>query len=295
MTQSRLRISIRYKILGVLGLLLIAAVCFYTLLASFIFRQEKVALLYDINHSSAVNTAAQLRSSLTQTGDELKLFVVAQVLADKTALKLPMSYLQEAHVTSARLFKKAPKDLAGRELFTETKLNVSLPPLDIGQKELLPRLKEADESNYAFWSTTKGSELPRFVLATKVEIHLANETEFYIAVAELEGRPFFQTLQATNLFRSYLVKNNGEVLLQCDRTSISSSPAISTHPLLKRAISQSTITSGYLAFDYQGKSWYGAYAPVGIGISISSARRAGTLSPWRCKTWSSALSSSASS
>src|SRR5690242_3936101 len=101
-----MRVSIRYKILGVLGMLLIAAVCFYTLLASVIFKEEKTALLYDINQSVAANTAAQVRSSLQQLSDQLKLYVLAQLLAAKSDLRLPARHLQDAHIVAAELFQK---------------------------------------------------------------------------------------------------------------------------------------------------------------------------------------------
>src|SRR5689334_18899325 len=114
-----MRISLRYKILGVLGLLLIAAVSFYTALASTIFKEEKLALLFDINHSIAVNTAGQLRSSLLQTSDQLKLFVLSEVLAERGEVRLPANFLQGSQVIGTRLFKKAPKDLVNENLYVE--------------------------------------------------------------------------------------------------------------------------------------------------------------------------------
>src|SRR4051812_21673048 len=105
-----MRLSLRYKILGVLGFLLLLAVGFYTGLASLIFREEKVALLYDLNHSIAVNTAAQLKSSLTQVGDELRLYVLAQILGHESEVRLPAHYLKDVHVLGVRLFLKTGDD-----------------------------------------------------------------------------------------------------------------------------------------------------------------------------------------
>ncbi len=272
-----MRISLRYKILGVLAFLLISAVSFYSGLASLIFRDEKLSLLFDLNHSVAVNVASQLRASLLQTSDQLKLYVLSEVLADRGEVRLPGDFLQKSHVTGTRLFKRAPKDLINENLFVEMKTSGRLPPMTLEKTQLVPLLKEADAEGIAFWGTKEPNASPRFFLVTKIEIRLGREAELYFPVAELEGRPFFETLQNSNIFKAYLTNKNGEVLLHVDRADISNAPAITDHPLLKDFTGNTASTSqtGARAFDYQGESWLGAYAPLGVGslVFISQANR----------------------
>lgn len=274
--NQNMRLSLRYKILGVLGFLLIAAVAFYTALASLIFRDEKVALLYDINHSIAVNTASQLRSSLMQTSDQLKLFVLSEVLSERGEFRLPTNFLQSGRVTGARLFKKAPKDLVNENLYVEIKTSGKVPAMTLERTQLVPLLKEADAEGFAFWSNTDGKSAPRFFLVSKIEINHAQDTDLYFPVAELEGKPFFQTMQDANIFRAYLAKQNGDVLLSCNRNTLTASPPITDHPLLKETTqAREGHRTGAASFDYQGESWLGAYAPLGIGnlVFISQASR----------------------
>lgn len=253
-----MRISIRYKILGVLGILLIAAVCFYTLLASAIFKEEKTALLYDINHSIAANTAAQVHSQLAQLGDQLKLYALSHILSEKSELRLPAKHLQEAHIVAAQLFLKNGTS------YNEVKLPAEVPPTRIDFDKLEPYLKQADDTRYAFWDQTASEQTPRFFLATRLEILAGGQSRNYIAVAELEGKPFFEALQAANLFQSYLVNTEGETFVHVDRTQALPAKTIADHPLLA-AVRSKNATSGVLSFDYEGQRWYGAYAPVGIG------------------------------
>lgn len=272
-----MRISLRYKILAVLGFLLIAAVSCYTGLASLIFREEKLALLYDINHSVAVNTASQLRATLLQTADQLKLYVLSEVLSERGEVKLPANFLQTSSVIGTRLFKKAPKDLVSENLFVEVKGSGKLPQMNLERTQLVPLLKEADAQGIAFWSTRGAKETPRFFLVSRIEIRFTKDTEFYFAVAELEGRPFFQTVQSANIFESYLVKTSGEVMLHCNRNEITPSASISDHPLLKEALQAGNVAykTGASAYDYKGASWLGAFTPVGVGnlVFVSQASR----------------------
>jgi len=272
-----MRISLRYKFLSVLAFLLLLAVGFYTGLASLIFRDEKLSLLFDLNHSVAVNVASQLRSSLLQTSDQLKLFVLSEVLSDRGEVRLPADFFQSSHIVGTRLFKKAPKDLVNDNLFVEMKTSGKLPPMTLEKTQLVPLLKEADTQGIAFRSTNEPNTSPRFFLVTKIEIKMGKEAELYYPVAELEGRPFFETLQNSNVFKAYLTNVNGEVLLHCNRSDMASSPAITDHPLLKdfTGDKQKHSQTGAREFDYRGEQWLGAFAPLGIGnlIFISQANR----------------------
>lgn len=250
-----MRLSIRYKILGVVGLLLLVAVCFYTLLASSIFKQEKIALLYDINHSVAVNVAAQLRSSLIQIGEQMKLHLISQLLSKKDgSIRLSSSHLKEANIKAIDIFEKNANDF--RKIPDGTSQTLDDDP------QLTSHLKDAQSNGYAFWNMLGDSGLPRYFLAVKVEVNLAGKPGVYLAVAELESKPFYQPLQLANLFQSYFVKPNGEVLIHCVRSSILPHGSIQEHPIITRL--KEHPTSGVMAFQHAGEHWVGAYAPVGI-------------------------------
>jgi signal transduction histidine kinase len=251
-----MRFSIRDKILGVLGLLLVTAVCFYTILASFIFSEQKTALLYDLNHSIAVNTAAQLRASLSQVGNQLRVFAISQILSSRSELRLPTDFLKDTPILGARLFRRSEGSL------TEEKLG-DTPGFAAASVEGL--LAEAEANGLAFDRLESPESGARFFIAQKVSVQTGREAVTHLAVAELSADSILRPLQAANLFRSYLVKGDGRALVALDRSAVTKSEGLESHPLLARAKAQGAGSSGVSSFKQDKEEWYGAYAPVEVG------------------------------
>lgn len=250
-----IRVSIRYKILSVLGGLLLAAVGFYTLLASTIFRQEKIALLYDINHSVAVNVASQIRSTILQTSEQLKLYLFTQ-LSSQHMGKISEKSLKEDHVLGVEILKRENgKWILSSGLKTYPILNY-----EIEKKE--GELQKAESLGYSVWGET--SDPPRLFLATKVEVIEGKEAKNYLVVAEMERNFFVAPLQIANLFQSFLSNSKGSVLFSFEKSHSTSVSDVQEHPLLKKALGTQGSTSGVLSFSYLNQKWYGAYAPIGI-------------------------------
>ncbi len=266
-----MRLSIRYKILAVTGLLLVAAIGSYTWLASFIFMEQKTALLYDINHSVAVNTAAQVRSSLLRISDQMKLYTVSRLISSgKSELRLPSSSLRENHVLAAGFFLKTSSG------FESEKLPPELPSLRMDLATLSPFLDEAMRDNHAFWSVPQESGAA-FFLASRLDLTVGSQPRTYVTVAEIDPKPFLELLQSAGLFDSFLIRPGGEVLahIQDGKSGEASGlPTIADHPLIEVQKTQGGL-SGVRNYDFQGSQWYGAYAPVGLGglMYISQANR----------------------
>ncbi len=263
-----MRLSIRYKILAVTGLLLLAAVGCYTLLASFIFMEQKTALLFEINHSIAVNTAAQVRSSLRQVGDQLKLYAVSRLLSGKSDLRLPASALRENHVLSMAFFKKTSQG------FDAQKLPPDMPAVPAPMETLAPHLAQAAEAGNAFWREKNTGGVPSFFLATKVDLTIGAKPEVYFTVAQLDAKPFFEVLLSANLFESYLMTAGGDVLVHVvDQKEVAPDP-LPDHPLVEAQKNPARL-SGVQSYEFGGTQWYGAFAPVGVGglFFVSQANR----------------------
>src|SRR5690606_9608798 len=160
------------KILAVTGLLLLAAVSFYTLLASFIFIEQKTALLYDINHSIAVNTAVQVRASLRQVSDQLKLYTLSRLVSSKNGLRLPSSALRENHVVAFRLYKPKSDGLFPHPLSIDLP-SVALDPVSLAKKV-------AATEAHAFWREAKAEQAAAFYLASRLEMVIGGKTETYL-------------------------------------------------------------------------------------------------------------------
>lgn len=250
-----MRLSIRYKILAVTGLLLLLAVGFYTLLASFIFVEQKTALLYEINHSIAVNSAAQIRTSLQQVGDRLKLYAVSRLVSGRSDLRLPASGLRENHILAMALFRKTPSG------FEPVKLPVEFPQAALDKAEVQPRLSEAVAQGQAFWRYSASNGVASFYLVSRLDLTLGSKPATYLTLAQLDPKPFLEPVLAASLFESYLVKPNGETLMHLKDQQESPLTSLSDHPLLQNHSTDQL--SGVQAYDYGGSQRYGAFAPVG--------------------------------
>ncbi len=244
-----MRISLRYKILFVLGALLLVSVFFYTVLASFIFFEQKTALLFDLNHSVAVNTASQLKSSLSYLKNQLQLFTLANIIGNKSELQVRLEELESSHIVGIGIF-----DSNGQ------KIHIEYPSIsEEAEKEFFEKIKTINSE--VIWRSTVKSA----ILVTSVQIKINSKLISYFAVAELNMTQFFDTLKSANIFKSYLVSNSGDVIIACSGSSfIDEVRNIAKHPLLEKALLKTSI-SGVLTFQQNGKKWYGAYAPIGIG------------------------------
>ncbi|MBY0370608.1 HAMP domain-containing protein [bacterium] len=246
-----MRLSIRYKILGVTGMLLAAAVVAYTLLASSIFIEEKTALLYDLNHSIAVNSSAQISASLGRLGEQTKLYAVARLAGSQSALKLSPPGQAGDTLRSWGLFVQKGG------AFEAYSLPANYPALPETGLELQGHLAQAAQNGQAFWrSEKKGNP---FLLATRLDL---TSSDKYISVAEIDSKPLFDILLNATVFESYLVDSKGTVLAHFDRDEEQTTLKLVNHPLLGPNRSPSHL-SGVQSYEFEGKRWYGAFAPIG--------------------------------
>lgn len=254
---SAVRFPIRYKILAVLGLLLTAAVAFYTLLASSIFREEKTALLYDINHSLAVNTAAQLRAQVLQLAQQLRLFALSESLPKGSGLRLSSDFLERADLEAAYLLERGGTGFRLKSARPETPATPFPPPAWDG------RLVEATSRDIAFWAESRPGEEASFFLAVKLSTE--GRPNGHVVIGRLKARPLFETLQAATLFPTYLLRSTGDVLLHWDQDRWLASLSLGDHPLVLALRDNASGSSGVSSYEHAGQRWYGAFAPVGIG------------------------------
>lgn len=268
--SSMFRVSLRYKILAVLGFLLLLAVASYTALASFIFIEEKQTLLFDLNHSLAINASAQLRAGFSRVADSLRLFAVSELMTRRdggtSPLSLNVAQLKEKSIESMTLYRKQG------DRFLPLPMNSGLPRLELTTPDLT-RLSEASNTGMSFWRSSEGeSKDDRFLLATTLEINnrrvARNESdrnrEKYIAVGKLDIGPLLTSIQSANLFESFVVHADGSVLFHfLGNESLKPTP-IAGHPVLQD-LARSPGSSGVRRYDFQDQDWLGAFSPVGSG------------------------------
>ena len=125
------KFSIRYKFLAVTTVLLAVCVGTYLLLASFIFKEDKRALVFDYNRSLVVNLSSDLENFVRGVSDKMELVAHFHRKRDKSNLQFVQNILANDYdlvwVGSSLCSKSKPeksrsklRELSGREPFDPT-------------------------------------------------------------------------------------------------------------------------------------------------------------------------------
>lgn len=251
-----MRLSISNKFFILTGVLFVGVVAIYTMLATLVFRKDKISFFNDVNHNVVVNTSSQIRSALEQVRDRVSLAVLALV-QNNSGTRLAVNHVKDDRILGIQLFKKVPGG------FVPDKPESATPmiPLEAANNFL----SEAESGGLAFWSMQQGG-VKQFFMASKVDLELAGQNATYVALAQIDPRTILETLQRANLFGLFLAKRTGELILQLDRESLAEDGNnVKNHPVITRVANDTKATSGLLSYDHRGSKWYGAYASLGLG------------------------------
>lgn len=88
----KLRFSIRYKILSMVTALLVAAIVLYLMLATMIFRQDKMELVFDLNKSVVSTLATEVDTTLHGVTDKLRLYTL---FLEREVVQKTRAYLEK--------------------------------------------------------------------------------------------------------------------------------------------------------------------------------------------------------
>lgn len=248
------RFSLRSKIILSSAILLLLAVGFYLLLAISIFKQEKAALLHEINHSLAVNTAAQVRSILSQIQEQARLLSLME-LASLPQIADTSKIGDSSLILALELYRMEN----GHYVPIRSKGG----PLWYKPQNLETYLKVAQNDGLTFWRDTVTSER-RFFSALPVVVQRNTDRESFVVALEINAEPLLKSIQLQNAYEGYLVSQMGDVLFHLRGSELLSTGKVSDHPLLKECSQRDLGQSGVRSFHYLDQQWYGAYAPVGL-------------------------------
>lgn len=249
-----MRLSIRYKILGVTGFLSLAALAAYTALASSIFIEEKTALLYDVNHSTAVNSAAQLGATLGKLSEQAKVYALYSLSPSGLQLAAPGSVGNP--IMAWRLYREQDENLEARPT------PAGFADIAEAPESLQAKLRLALSRNAVFWRS--GAPGKPFLLATRMQIWSGAKPQTYLSVAQVDPKPIFDILVGATVFESYLVDSEGQVLAHLNQDKEVETQTLAGHPLLSATRNPSHV-SGVQSYKFEGDQHYGAFAPIGVG------------------------------
>ena len=248
------RLSIRYKFLGVMTVLLMACVCVYLLIAVKVFKSDKTELVFDLNRSQVSNLASEFETQFSGISEKFKLFAVfseqgakkvwLQDLFSSDSDVVFVSLFKNKELTKAKFESSAYKQTYGLKssYFEDQVLKTSEIPFEKIQK-----------NNQAFWNATvkDGPALIGFGRSVLLENENGQVVDQMAVVGYIKADRFLKALSLVSLSQMKIVNRDGEILLPNKGT-------IST-PLFEMAVNGKTKTS-VVNIEQNGEKVLGAYS-----------------------------------
>jgi two-component system NtrC family sensor kinase len=285
--RSRVRVSIRTKVMLVMGGLLLLALSAYGLLATTLISRDRITYAFDLDQRMADMLSAQVRGSLENLAERLRLYASLMAVATTEA---------ERQLLSDELLDSDP-DLVRVALYRQTDAGR---PLPIGERLAAERLKPMEitardlhqlDQDYPLPLDSSGepslvvlnrSLAPSAQLLTAVVTGGSNraaKTASVVAADMTESR-LLSLFGRWNLFSACLLDANGQVLAHLEPAQVVGHRSFADKPVVHAALNSSRVKGGALEYnDKSGRPFIGAWAQVGVSrlIVVTEIERARVL------------------
>ncbi len=237
--QARLRLSVRYKILGLLVAMVATAVVSYLLLAVSLFTRDKLAYVYDLNATLVRTLGEEVEAAAATTVDRLVDFADAYAAAGER--KARATELVE------RVFARQP-DLLRLELWQQTRdgqwqrtqvwqertrlagFNIDAAALDKAQHAVPVAFTNVLQEKVLLQNTSAPPDLALLTLSV-----LAPERR-QVVVATLIPERFLRIFGASDIYTAFLVDRGGRVLVHPDPEMVTSHASMLGWSIVREAI-----------------------------------------------------------
>lgn len=273
----KVKFSIRYKILSVVTVLLVAAISFYLLLATKVFKQDKTELVFDLNRGLVSTLSAEVDTSLRGAADKLKLYallnsdakqtkVFEQILQNDPFL-VQVELYERGFDGSLKLISKISdhqfQNLYGlsKDYFTSVIPSQKPIPFDAIQS-----------ASKHVWNASLDEGPPLMGLGVAVIQEGANSKpqKMMAVIGYLKADSFLKNLKSSSLTQAFIIDKKGRVLLHQYKDAMVNVEDFSEYPLVKE-LSKNQFTNGVLEFNYKGQNFLGAYSKAPFsGVSVVS-------------------------
>lgn len=257
--RSRFRLSIRYKILLLILAMLLLTLGTYLYLATSLFKQDKLAYVYDLNSTLVESLSEQTRSSLTVLVKEANLFV-RDIDRTESAADL---FEQERDIVRVEIYGP---DGARRGSYVNHGIldEIGLTPVDlerIRKERPLPLDALLAKGGHLH---VQNSSLPPDAAVLTLAVGYPGKEPLVVSVDFCHQR-LLRIFGQSRIHETYLVGERGEILAHPDPRKVIGRADLSDHALVKEAI-RARLEQGVREFKNQaGTSFLGAYARVNTG------------------------------
>ena len=258
--MSRLRVSLRYKILGVIAGVLLAAMGAYLYLASSLFTEDKLVYIYDLNASLISSLTEQTRSNLTVMQQELEVFALEGQRNPAEAL-----FKREPDILRVQVYRRqgAQWTLVNSAVHREALELTQLRDEDmqtLRKSRPLPLAAVAALENDVY---IQNSSLPPDAAVLTLAYRQAPDV---VIAADFRHERLLRIFARSKLHQTFLIDGRGEVLAHPQGARVIEHQDLSTYPLVQAALATD---AGEGVKEFAGGEDHspqiGAYGRVGVG------------------------------
>lgn len=298
---SKLKFPIRYKILAVLGTVVIAAIGLYLYLASRLFYSDKTLLIYELNQSNVRQLSMDIEITVSRTVDKLRL-ISAMLVAEKPgtghASKL-LAQLTESEdmLAGLRVFRARAQNDPN---LVSTPEGVSDLPagksVDLIFSRQWPKYLEAYGKTTGYLGTIRQqlpiplgkitklglwirsavpaganpiATPPLITVATSTDVERGDEKWQLILAAEVRSDKLIDAFTHAGVARAYAADSEGFSLVQANETL--ASVDLRSDPIVRKGL-DSKVRSEVVQFEEGPRQFLGAFYQTGLASVIVASK-----------------------
>ncbi len=268
-----IRVSMRFKILMALLVLVTTVVAIITISMANLFHNDKRTYLHDLAGAAAVQTAEEVKSRLIDYQQKVQVFA-------RLIYKRDLPKKQKTSLIS-ELFEDYPEFVA---ISVEDPTRGSVTAYDMSQLNALgikrkqfeqyrkahPLPLEAIRAGEAYLeNSTISNLLPTLTMATTPDIGSGNKPIVVSAIIRLDD--LVKLVRRSKIFKTYLIDNHGEILVSSDPDHSEQHQELGWIPdLASLQYQQSAGISK--EYNYHGKEMVGGFSQVGYGKLMTATQ-----------------------
>jgi signal transduction histidine kinase len=268
---NAVRFPIRAKLLLLISGLILAATGSYLALAVKLFKDDKTALVYELNTSSVKTLAAETEASVLKIADKMKLLTQGQrdeawahgvFEAEPDLISFTLFAPPENPESNAAADWKPVASVRNSDYLKLYGLQTS--EVDkIREQVPVPFAKVLSKRTWAMNATLPGGA-PVLTLAMAIDVREGEKQTERVAVADVRLDKILKLLSGRGIATAYLVDAEGGVIAHPDMALVSKRASLGDVPIVRDAV-DSQVAAQTKSFDWNGEAWLGAYASVGFG------------------------------
>lgn len=276
----RIKFPIRYKFLAVTTLLLVISVVSYLLLASHIFRRDKVELVFDLNRAAVSGYSSEAETLFRGISDKMKLAAVLSQDDGRSGSRSRALLEDVLRNDSNVVFMAASYGFSGidQTLFSDSEfgstygLAETFFKKDLTEARPIP-FSEIRAKGDAIWNATVPDGPPLIGFAKSVTPSTGDQKSDlagFAMIAYVRADRLIESFAKSRLNEVVLVNASGEILVHPQSKTLAERQSLADHPLFMASVEKGR-TTGVLAFAHRGHEKLGAHsAALGGKILVLS-------------------------